>query len=221
MAQLELLVYAFATSFQSEFMVLTALFNAGSTVANSQVQGGTSQIKPVVAPTCRRSCARSCDRSISVSAQRGFTLVELIIGIAVAAILMAIAVPTFRETAQNAEIRSTGVDLATAFNTAKALAVSERRPYTLVTTATGWTLDSVPADPDIQEQFLFGNNVAMFDLANAALPVGTAWVFGRNGLPVGGPIAVRLCDTIRAGEESRDILVSAAGRVTTQIQVCP
>ena len=156
-----------------------------------------------------------------MSGQQGFTMIELIVGIVVAAILTAIAVPAFRDSNQNAQIRSTAAELATSFNHAKALAVSERRAVQVLTTATGWTLDSTAPNVEDQKQFTLGANVILLDNANAPVPVGTPLDFRISGLPAAGQVIVRICDTNRAGEEGRDITVSIAGRVTTARSQCP
>lgn len=153
--------------------------------------------------------------------QRGLTMVELLIGIAVAGILLAIAVPSFQDTLQNSRIRGATMDLVTTFNTAKGLAVSERRQVTVITTANGWTLDST-ADPDNQEQFTLPANVTLLDSAtNNPVGAGETIDFRASGMRIGGQFIVRVCDTVRAGEEGRDVTISAAGRVTTTRSQCP
>ncbi len=63
--------------------------------------------------------------------QRGFTILELIITIALAAILTTIAIPSFRSALQNNRITAQTNDLLTAFQLARSEAVKRGRPVTL------------------------------------------------------------------------------------------
>ncbi|MEN1728185.1 MAG: GspH/FimT family pseudopilin [Pseudomonadota bacterium] len=61
----------------------------------------------------------------------GFTLLELIIAIALVALLTAIAVPSFRAVIQNNRITAQTNDLLTAFQLARSEAVRRGRPVTI------------------------------------------------------------------------------------------
>lgn len=63
------------------------------------------------------------------AAVRGFTLVELMIAVAVAAVLLVIAVPNFRNTILSNKLTSTANDIVTALNVARMEAV-KRNTYT-------------------------------------------------------------------------------------------
>lgn len=86
---------------------------------------------------------------------RGFTLLELMVGIVVLGVMAAIAVPSFRTMVAGYSVRSCTMDLVTALNTARADAVNLRRGATLTANATtsgnewgadGWSLTYPGAD---------------------------------------------------------------------------
>ncbi|WP_413692305.1 GspH/FimT family pseudopilin [Pseudoalteromonas sp. KJ10-2] len=69
--------------------------------------------------------------------QHGFTLVEMLITIAVAAILLAIVVPSFNSLIESSKERTTRDSLVSAIHTASQLAQSERVNVYLCTTTNG------------------------------------------------------------------------------------
>lgn len=76
---------------------------------------------------------------------RGFTLVELLIGLAILAILMLLALPTFRDFMGNTRIRNTADSLANGIRQAQVEAIKRNRNVTFeVDAVNGWTI----RDPD-------------------------------------------------------------------------
>lgn len=57
------------------------------------------------------------------TAQFGFTLIELVITVSIAAIVLAAAIPSFREIIQNNRITAQANELVTAFNLARSEAI--------------------------------------------------------------------------------------------------
>ncbi len=79
---------------------------------------------------------------------RGFTLVELLIGVVIVAILLMLALPTFQEWMVNSRIRNTATSIANGMRLAQVEAIKRTRPVELtITPATGWRV--VDADPDL------------------------------------------------------------------------
>lgn len=76
---------------------------------------------------------------------RGFTLVELLIGMVILAILMLLALPTFSQFMGNTRIRNTADSLANGIRLAQVEAIKRNRPVEfIVDPALGWTVN----DPD-------------------------------------------------------------------------
>ena len=61
--------------------------------------------------------------------QRGFTIIELMVGVVVAGVLLAIAVPTFNDFQARNALRSTSADFIAAVNTARIQAINLRTPW--------------------------------------------------------------------------------------------
>lgn len=72
----------------------------------------------------------------------GFTLVELMVTIVILAIVMAIAVPSFKEYMQNLQIRNAAESVLRGLQLARAEAVSRNAPvrFTLDATGSGWAV---------------------------------------------------------------------------------
>ena len=84
--------------------------------------------------------------------QRGFTLVELMIGLVLVAILMGIGLPLFRSFILEQRLRATSSDLRVALTMARSEAVKRNRFIALVPDAdgwgAGWTIPGLDGDPE-------------------------------------------------------------------------
>lgn len=87
---------------------------------------------------------------------RGFTLVELMIGLVLVALLLGIGLPTFRSFILNQQLRAATTDLRVALTLARSEAVKRNRVVTLQPFdeddgwGSGWTIPSpIADDPDI------------------------------------------------------------------------
>src|SRR4051812_49326639 len=78
------------------------------------------------------------NRILSIMSQRGFTLIELMVTIAVAAILLAIVVPSFRTFTQSQRIKSGSFELYSALALARSEAVKQRANVTVTANSGGW-----------------------------------------------------------------------------------
>ena len=74
--------------------------------------------------------------------QRGFTLVELMVTLALMGVTLAFAVPAFGQLSANYRVRAAGESLLSALHLARAEAVRRNAPvtFTLVGTRAGWSV---------------------------------------------------------------------------------
>lgn len=76
---------------------------------------------------------------LAVSRNRGFTLMELLITLAVVAIVASLAVPSFQNMIATQRVRSAANDLVTSLNFARSEAVKRNASVTMTPAAGGWS----------------------------------------------------------------------------------
>lgn len=146
---------------------------------------------------------------------RGFTVLELLATITVAAILVTVGIPSFTEMVRNNRITTQTNELVTALNLARIEAVKRGRNMEVVVQqpGTGWSATVQPASG--------GDAVRLVDRAGSAVTVNVATV---TFLPTGVPIATVDFDlqpeSNCSGTQSRRIAVTVSGQITTTRQPC-
>lgn len=171
-------------------------------------------------------------RSQGLSARRGFTLVELMITVAVVAALALIALPSYREVNRRTTVTEIGNSLVTAMNLARAEAVKRGVRTAVVATAggnnwsTGWTVradgnannaftDAV--DDTLQSRAAIANttNYKVTSRGTGAGASDGQIVFGIDGtLALGTSFDFNVC-RISEATNSTHIVVNGAGMVTS------
>lgn len=153
----------------------------------------------------------------------GFTLVELMIAVAVLSILLGLGVPSFRSMTQNNRASAVTNDLVAALHTARSVA-SARRANVMVCRRNP-NGDACANGADWSVGWLLLSQGAVLRLwdpargdANVSGPTGGV-TFQRDGGATVGQFTVSLPDC--TGDAQRTIAVSATGRVSTARAACP
>jgi type IV fimbrial biogenesis protein FimT len=162
----------------------------------------------------------------------GFTLIELMVTVAIAALLLTVAIPSFRSILQNSRLATQANEFVTATTLARSEA-SRRSVSVFVTaldasTATnewgpGWR---VWVDLDGDGSYDAGEELRTF----AALPAGmtldstggvSQYEFRATGFLAGGTDTLQLRIPNCTGEAARDIQLIATGRANVSRVACP
>lgn len=156
------------------------------------------------------------------SRQAGFSLIELVIAVSVAAIVLAFSIPAFTNSTANANLRSTTMDLIASINGARAEAVNLRADITLESASgdgswasDGWKYDH-PNEGD--REFRARGQVTVSEVNSI-----DSVVFSSAGsMQVSGAsqLQFHICDH-RPGITGREITVNRFGRLTNEDYACP
>ena len=158
----------------------------------------------------------------------GFTLIELLVTITIAAILLSIAVPSFRDAALGSRLSNIANDLNASVQLARSEAIKRNAPVTLCTSTDGLACD-VSDDWEQGWIVLAGAEVLQYQQAisegfKVARTAGTgAMVFQPIG--VGATAATfTVCREDPVGKQERRVTVSATGSASIILRedgVCP
>ncbi|MFO7787300.1 MAG: GspH/FimT family protein [Halospina sp.] len=149
--------------------------------------------------------------SASRCVQGGFTLVELMIVIALLAVIAAVAVPGFQTLVENNQVTSTTNRLVGALNFARSEALREGQQVTLQPVNGDWG--------EGIEVVMGGDALRRFESSQTRMAIsGNAVTFRGNGLATNSE-TLRLCGD--SGGSDRRIDISRGGQVTTTEEDCP
>jgi len=165
---------------------------------------------------------------VGMKTERGFTLLELMVVLAVASILLTVGVPSFRAAVLDARMVSDANQFVSAVNLARAAAVQYQRDATICTSAnfdaavptcsgaTDWTNGWVVwVDKDRDAATDANEILAVQGALNASTSLTSGansnFRFDARGFGLAGADTLTLCDN-RTNETGRRIRVNAAGR---------
>lgn len=159
--------------------------------------------------------------------EQGFTLIELMIAIAIAAILLSIAIPSFQSVIQNSRASALATEITAALNTARTEAVKRSEPVRVCPSSDGATctgswedgwivlLDSnnevlqvwqAPGGSAVIEQTPTDNSPLVFNRLGALDSADTTLLTRADGC---------------SGDRARQINISPTGRQRITRAVCP
>ena len=164
--------------------------------------------------------------------QRGFTLIELMVTLSVAAILLTVAVPNFQIFVMNNRMATQANDLITALNLARSEAVKRAANVTVCassnttsctgTWAQGWIVRDAAGTPIRVQQALGGASTLSggTDVASTITFTST----GRTTIPTTATPAsttLTLCPPSPASVQGRIIQIERTGRTRVAVVACP
>ena len=162
---------------------------------------------------------------------RGFTLIELMVTLAVAAILLAVAVPSYQNFVATSRLASQANDFITALNFARSEAVKRGANVTVCASsngtscvgawAAGWIVSS--AGTVIRVQHALGGSSTLNGGANVTSNI-TFSSTGRTTLPASATTAGTtwtLCPPAPAAVQGRAIQIARTGRTAVSAVTCP
>lgn len=154
------------------------------------------------------------------SQSQGFTLIELMIALVVLAIVMALAIPSFRESAARSALKTSTMDLIASINNSRAQAVNLGTVATLAATdgvswTNGWEM-TIPAPHDKENQeFAAKANVSIVTVGGE-----NSLDFRRDGT-TSAQVVFQVCHDNLTAETGRQISINRLGRTTNEEFICP
>lgn len=151
-----------------------------------------------------------------LSTNRGFTLIELMITLAIFVILITVAVPSFREFVQAQRVKTASFDLFAAITYARSEALKRNGDVTLSAAsggwANGWTVSA--GSSTLRTQPALGTSVTVTSSA-------TSLTYGRDGRITGTSTTLELAPSPSVGWISpRCISIDLSGRPNTKKASC-
>jgi len=153
--------------------------------------------------------------------QRGFTILELMMTVTVAAILSTLAFPSFVTMTKNNRLTTQANDFILALNLTRSEAVKRGTSATITAETGGWTNGWTVEDAA-------GNDLRIGDALQNSMVLtndntNTVITYSSSGTAAGTPTAAPgnfdLCDD-RTGEIGRQISISTTGRVSVADLTC-
>ena len=154
--------------------------------------------------------------------QKGFTLIELMITLAVLAIILGIAVPSFSSMLRDTRASSLGGELQGALQFARSEAVKRRLDVVICRRNAGGS--SCDAGTDWSAGWLVqqsgGDVIKVWDSAQGLVIVGpnAGVTFRGNGMAAASDFSVK--PTLCSGQQKREIAVSATGTASLKKAAC-
>lgn len=154
--------------------------------------------------------------------QQGFTLIELIVTMAILAILLVVGVPSFRSMIEGNRIAAASNDLVTGLQLARSEAIKRGIPVVLCASSDQATCAATP---------VWINGWVARSQAVAIDPPFRVWPAVRAGITISnlggvefnglGAASATRCFNVTLGSSQRSVTVGAAGRIASARVVCP
>lgn len=147
----------------------------------------------------------------------GFTLPELLIGVAIVGILAAFAVPSFNNLMVNERIKSAGLDAVASLTLARSEAIKRNGAVTLTPTSgtTAWAGGWTTTGPDaavISTQAAYPGSIVMTGSV-------TSIVFNRSGRS-SAAVTLQIASSTATGVSARCITIGLTGQPKSALGNC-
>jgi len=153
---------------------------------------------------------------LALDRNRGFTLMELLVTLAVVAIVASLAVPSFQNMIATQRVRSAANDLVASLNFARSEAVKRNATVTMTPAAggwsDGWTIASGGNALRVQD--------AVTGITLTGTPSATAFSFGGDGRRNGSDVEVEITPPTGTGAPTHCIGLSATGKPSSKSGSC-
>ncbi len=145
---------------------------------------------------------------------RGFTVLELMVTLAVAGVLVTVGVPGFTEIVRNNRVTAQTNELVTAINLARSEAIKRGRNVAVAVTESGngWAATVTVGGNELRVIQRPASNVTLMDDVTVT--------FGANGAPAGVATFDLQPYSNCTGTQRRRVQVTAAGQVVTTREAC-
>lgn len=163
---------------------------------------------------------------------KGFTLIELMVTLAVMAILAAIAYPSFQQTIRNSRVSAANNEVIGLVNLARSEAIRSGQGGGICGSSTGASCDGAWAqgmaavsDPNGDGVLTDGTVLRFVDFKNALTVTGPAAVVafdgrGRRLAPQNQEVRVRAATCKPNAQHQRTLVVNASGQVRSTKENC-
>jgi type IV fimbrial biogenesis protein FimT len=146
---------------------------------------------------------------------RGFTLIEALVAIAVMLVLMAIAIPSFRDASYRGQLRATTNDLVTSAHFARSEAIKRNAPVTMCLSSDG---EHCSASGSWDQGWIIRSDVTLRrqSAAPSGVRVSAGGVVDLTFQPTGADTTATVFTVCRSpsetGHEQRIVTIDATGR---------